>query len=122
MASLFPELVGSLTLEEQQLWLPNQQDHDPDSWTDPHLFQLKMEYEVLMNKYGCQGSRAKSGVTSNGGFSSGYVIVATCSFSADDELLETLGNEHAKVYQLKDAPATGLSHSTIKATSTQDLA
>ncbi len=36
----------------------------------------------------------------------------TRSFSVDDETLGTLGNKHAKVYQLKDAPATGLSHST----------
>ncbi len=43
-----------LPLEEQQLWIPNQQVHDPDSWTDPHLLQLKMEYDVLINKYGCK--------------------------------------------------------------------
>ncbi len=52
LTSRFLGLVGSLTLEEQQLWFPNQQDHDPDSWTVPHLLQLKMEYEVLINKYG----------------------------------------------------------------------
>ena len=52
MTSRFLGLVGSLTLEEQQLWSPNQQAHDPDSWTAPHLLQLKMEYEVLINKYG----------------------------------------------------------------------
>ncbi len=54
MASRFLGLVGSLPLEEQQLWLPNQQAHDPDSWTARHLLQLKMEYEVLINKYGCK--------------------------------------------------------------------
>ncbi len=32
-----PGLVGSLPLEEQQLWFPNQQVHDPDSWTVPGL-------------------------------------------------------------------------------------
>jgi hypothetical protein len=52
MASRFLGLVGSLPLEEQQLWLPNQQAHDPDLWTTPHLLQLKMEYEVLIYKYG----------------------------------------------------------------------
>ncbi len=52
MTSRFLGLVGSLPLEEQQLWLPNQQVHDPDSWTDPNFLQLKMEYEVLINKYG----------------------------------------------------------------------
>jgi hypothetical protein len=35
MASRFLGLVGSLPLEEQQLWLHNQQAHDPDSWTAP---------------------------------------------------------------------------------------
>ncbi len=54
VASRFLGLVGFLPLEEQQLWLPNQQAHDPDSWTAPHLLQLKMEYEVLINKYGCK--------------------------------------------------------------------
>jgi hypothetical protein len=48
----FQGLVGSLSLQEQQLWLPNQQVHDPDSWTTPHLLKLKMEYEVLVNKDG----------------------------------------------------------------------
>jgi hypothetical protein len=54
MASRFLGLVGSLPLEEQQLWLPNQQAHDPDSWTALHLLKLKMEYEVLIKKYGCK--------------------------------------------------------------------
>jgi hypothetical protein len=50
-APRFLGLVGSLPLEEQQLWLTNQQAHDPDSWTAPPLLQLQMEYEVLKNKY-----------------------------------------------------------------------
>jgi hypothetical protein len=54
MASRFLGLVGSLPLEEQQFWLPNQQAHDPDSWTTPYLLQLKMEYDVLIHKYGCK--------------------------------------------------------------------
>jgi hypothetical protein len=38
------------------------------------------------------------------------------------EKLETLGNKHAKVYQLKDAPAIGLhTQQIIKATRTQDI-
>jgi hypothetical protein len=52
MSSRFLGLVGSLPLEERQLWLPNQQAHDPDSWTVPHLLQLKLEHEVLISKYG----------------------------------------------------------------------
>jgi hypothetical protein len=39
---------------------------------------------------------------STGGFSTGYVTVTRRCFSGDDEKLETLGNKHAKVYQLKD--------------------
>ncbi len=49
ISSRFLGLVEPLPLEEQQLWLPNQQAHDPDSWITPHLFQLKLEYEVLIN-------------------------------------------------------------------------
>ncbi len=52
MTSRFLRLFGSLPLQEQQLWIPNQQAHDPDSWTVPHLLKLKMEYDVLINKYG----------------------------------------------------------------------
>ncbi len=52
MTSQFLGLVGSFHLEEQQNYLPHQLVHDPDSWTVPRLFQLKMEYEVLVNIYG----------------------------------------------------------------------
>ena len=53
MASRFLGLVGSLPLDEQKIWLPNQMVHDPDTWTTPHLLQLKREYEILVDKYGC---------------------------------------------------------------------
>jgi hypothetical protein len=43
---------------------------------------------------------------------SGYVTVSKRNFQADDEKVGTVGNKHAKVYQLKDAPAIGLSHTT----------
>ncbi len=46
MASRFLGLVGSLPLEEQQLWLLNQQAHDPNAWTVPHLLQRTMEHEM----------------------------------------------------------------------------
>jgi hypothetical protein len=36
VTSRFLKLVGSLPLEEQKLWLPNQLAHDPDSWITPH--------------------------------------------------------------------------------------
>jgi hypothetical protein len=52
MASRFLGLVGSLSLEEQRLWFPNQVVHDPDTWTAPHLLHLKREYEVFVNKCG----------------------------------------------------------------------
>ncbi len=48
----------------------------------------------------------KSGPTSTGGFSTGYVTVVTRTLSTDDEKLETLGHKRAKVYQLKDDPTT----------------
>jgi hypothetical protein len=51
MTSRFLGFVGSLQLEEQ-FWLPHQQTHDPDSWTVPNLLQQKMEYDVLISKYG----------------------------------------------------------------------
>jgi hypothetical protein len=54
MATRFLGLVGSLPLEEQKLWLPNQLAHDPDSWTSPHLLSLKMDDPVLVNEYGCK--------------------------------------------------------------------
>jgi hypothetical protein len=54
MASRFLQLVGSLPLEEQKLWLPTQLAHAPDSWTVPHLLSLKMDYPVLVNTYGCE--------------------------------------------------------------------
>jgi hypothetical protein len=52
--SRYPDLHRAITDPThlgliQQLWPPNQQAHDPDSWTAPHLLQLKMEYEVLVN-------------------------------------------------------------------------
>ncbi len=47
MTSRFLGLVGSLPLDEQQLWLPNQQAHDPDSWIAPHLLHL-------VNKFRCK--------------------------------------------------------------------
>jgi len=49
MASRFLQLVGSLSLEEQKLWFPNQVVYDPDSWTATHLLHLKSEYDVLVN-------------------------------------------------------------------------
>ncbi len=53
MTSWFLGLVVSLPLDEQTLCLPNQMIHDPDTWTTPHLLQLKREYEILVDKYGC---------------------------------------------------------------------
>jgi hypothetical protein len=52
MGTRFLGFVGSFPLEEQKLWLPNQLGHDPNSWTVPHLLSVKMDYDVLVNKYG----------------------------------------------------------------------
>ena len=59
-----------------------------------------------------QGSCAKSGVTSVRGFSTGYDTVSKHTFQADDEKVGTVGNKQAKVEQLTDASAIGLSHTT----------
>jgi hypothetical protein len=50
----FLQLVGSLPLEEQKLWLPNQLAHDPDFWTTPHFLNLKTGYDILVNKHDCK--------------------------------------------------------------------
>jgi hypothetical protein len=54
MASRFLKLVGTLSLEEQKLWLLNQLAHDPDSWTTPDFLNLKTGYDILVNKYDCK--------------------------------------------------------------------
>ena len=53
MASRLLGLVGSLPLDEQHHWIPNQLVHDLDTWTTPHLLHLKREYVTLVDKYGC---------------------------------------------------------------------
>jgi hypothetical protein len=53
MASRFLGLVRSLSPDEQNLWLLNQVVHNPDTWTAPHLLQLKREYDILVDKYEC---------------------------------------------------------------------
>ncbi len=52
MSSRFLGLVGSLTPDEQNLWILNQVVHDPDTWTTPHLLQLEREYDILVDKHG----------------------------------------------------------------------
>jgi hypothetical protein len=54
MSSRFVGLVGSLPPDEQQIWLPNQLVHDPQTWFAPHLIQLQSEYAVLLNKHNCK--------------------------------------------------------------------
>ena len=53
MTTRFLGLVGSLSADKQNFWIPNQEVHDPDTWTTPHLLQLKREYEILVDEYGC---------------------------------------------------------------------
>jgi hypothetical protein len=51
MTSRFLGLVGSLPPDEQNLWFLNQVVHDPDTWTTPHLLQLKREYDILVDQH-----------------------------------------------------------------------
>jgi hypothetical protein len=46
--------VGSLLLDEQKIWLPNQSAQDPQTWLAPNLLHLKEVYEVLLNKHNCK--------------------------------------------------------------------
>ena len=119
MASRFVGFVGSLPPEEQTIRLPNQLAHDPQTWVAPNLLQLKSEYEILLNKHNCkeqesyivqdqslppsdtlllppllQGSSAKSGAASDGGFSTGYVTITTYTVQAGDEEYGILGGQH----------------------------
>jgi hypothetical protein len=52
MTSRFQTLIGSLSLEEQKPWVPNQVVRDPDTWTTSHLLHLKSQYDVLVNQHG----------------------------------------------------------------------
>jgi hypothetical protein len=54
MGSRFLGFVGSLPLDEQKIWLPNQSAHDPQTWLAPNLLHLKEVYEVLLNKFNCK--------------------------------------------------------------------
>ena len=54
MSSRFLGFVGSLSSAAQKLWFPNQNVQDPDTWTLPHLFQLKQEYKKLVEKFNCE--------------------------------------------------------------------
>jgi hypothetical protein len=53
MGARFLGFLGSLSSSEQQLWFPNQNVQDPDTWTSPHLIQLKQEYKKLVEDFNC---------------------------------------------------------------------
>jgi hypothetical protein len=53
MVSRFLDFVDSLSSSEQQLWFPNQNVQDPDTWTLPHLIQLLHEYKKLVEDFNC---------------------------------------------------------------------
>jgi hypothetical protein len=53
MVSRFLDFVGSLSSSEQQLWFPNQNVQDPDTWTLPHLIQLLHEYKKFVEDFNC---------------------------------------------------------------------
>jgi hypothetical protein len=51
MASRFLGLISSLPPHEQILWFSNQTVQDPDTWTLPHLIQVKHEYKKFEDHY-----------------------------------------------------------------------
>jgi hypothetical protein len=53
MTTRFLGFVGSLSSSEQQLWFPDQNAQDPDSWTLSHLIQLKQEYKKVVEDFSC---------------------------------------------------------------------
>jgi hypothetical protein len=53
MTTRFLDFVGSLSSSEEQLWFPNQNVKDPDTWTLSHLIQVKQEYEKLVEDFNC---------------------------------------------------------------------
>jgi hypothetical protein len=54
MTARFLGFVGSLSSSEQQLWIPNQNVQDPDTWTLSHLIQLLHEYNKLVEDFNCE--------------------------------------------------------------------
>ena len=54
MTPRVPVFVSSLSSVEQQLWFPNQNVQNPDTWTLPHLIQLQHEYKELVENYNCE--------------------------------------------------------------------
>jgi hypothetical protein len=48
MTIRFLGFVDSLLSSEEQLWFPDQNVQDPDTWTFPHLIQLKHEYKKIV--------------------------------------------------------------------------
>jgi len=53
MSSHVIGFVGSLSSSEQQLWFPNQNVQDPDTWTFPHFLQFNQEYKKLVEDFNC---------------------------------------------------------------------
>ncbi len=86
MASRFVGLVGSLPPDEQQIWLPNQLVHDPQTWVAPHLLQLQSEYAVLLNKHNWKEQEMY--------IVEGYATIATYTVQSDDEAYGGLGGQH----------------------------
>jgi hypothetical protein len=54
MEARFLGFVGSLPLDDQKIWLPNQSAQEPQTWLAPNLLHLKEVYEVLLNKHNCK--------------------------------------------------------------------
>ena len=117
MSSRFLGLVGSLTPSEQIQWFPNQSVQDPDTWTLPHLIQLKEEYKKLQDHYSCYirivcgsgpisspdwynpfvtpyrpsyGYFTHSGASSDGRIATGFATVSTNLVSSNHNVLAIL--------------------------------
>jgi hypothetical protein len=53
MTVRFLGFVGSLSSSEQQLWFPNQNVKESDTWTLAQLIQLQREYKKLVEDFNC---------------------------------------------------------------------
>jgi hypothetical protein len=122
MSSRFLKLVGSLPLEEQKLWLPNQIVNDPDSWTTPHFLNLKTGYDILVNKHDCKVQEMYTVQDHPPSPNESLLLSSLDSLHKDhprNQELPQPGDKHAKVEQLTDSSmknpcveAIGLPHTT----------
>ncbi|MCG3769725.1 MAG: hypothetical protein JW384_00855 [Nitrosomonadaceae bacterium] len=94
MSSRFLGFVGSLPLEEQKIWLPNQSAQDPQTWLAPNLLHLKEVYEVLLNKHNCKEQES-------------YVVQDQPLPTSDTLLLPPLSSLYKVHMRNQEMPQTG---------------